>query len=169
VGAGTAFTILLPRAEQKAITAVTPALPAAARMNGTEIIVVVEDEPAVLRSTSRILRDAGYTVVEAANGMAAREVIARQPHVDLVLTDVMMPGMTGMQLAEILAVEQPQVKIMFMTGHADDRAIYEHAPRQVLFKPFRSADILGKIREVLGTGYAASPAASRQLHDSKGA
>jgi CheY-like chemotaxis protein len=151
VGAGTTFTIMLPRTREAAIAVMTPTLPIRTRVRGTETIVVVEDEPAVLRSTSRILRDAGYTVVEAINGVDARAVIAGQPKVDLVLTDVIMPKMGGPQLADYLAVDFPCLKILFMTGYANDPSITASTERHVLFKPFQSLDLLGKVREVLGT------------------
>ena len=121
------------------------------RAEGTETIIVVEDEPAVLRSTARILRDAGYTIVEAVNGMAARHAIASGSKIDLVLTDVMMPKMGGKELAEHLANDRPGLKILFMTGYSNDAAINESADRHVLFKPFRSSELLAKIREVLDT------------------
>lgn len=151
VGVGTTFTIMLPRTREAAVEIMKPAVLTGSRVRGTETIVVVEDEPAVLRSTSRILRDAGYTVVEAINGVDAREVIARQAKVDLVLTDVIMPKMGGTQLADRLAVDYPQLKILFMTGYANDPSITASTQRHVLFKPFQSLDLLGKIREVLGT------------------
>jgi two-component system, cell cycle sensor histidine kinase and response regulator CckA len=152
VGAGTTFTIMLPRAKETVVVALDPHSRSPARLKGIETIIVVEDEPAVLRSTARILRDAGYTVVEAVNGVAAREAIARQPNIDLVLTDVMMPKMGGRELAAQLAKDCPHLKILFMTGYSNDSAINESADRQVLFKPFRSLELLTKVREILGTG-----------------
>jgi signal transduction histidine kinase len=152
VDVGTTFTIMLPRAREAAVAIIEAPARGPMRIRGTETILVAEDEPAVLRSTSRILRDSGYTVIEAANGIEAREAIARQSKVDLVLTDVMMPKMSGIQLAEHLALHHPQAKILFMTGYSNDAAINEHGTRYVLFKPFLSLDLLGKVREVLGTG-----------------
>jgi two-component system cell cycle sensor histidine kinase/response regulator CckA len=151
VGAGTTFTIMLPRAKETVVTALGSQARKLAPLKGSETIVVVEDEPAVLRSTSRILRDAGYKVIEAVNGVAAREAIAREPKVDLVLTDVMMPKMGGKELAEHLVKDHPPLKILFMTGYSNDPAINESADRHVLFKPFRSSELLTKVREVLET------------------
>jgi two-component system, cell cycle sensor histidine kinase and response regulator CckA len=158
VGVGTTFTIMLPRARETAVIALDPQARRPARLKGTETIIVVEDEPAVLRSTARILRDAGYTIIEAVNGVAVRAAIAREPNVDLVLTDVMMPKMGGKELAEYLANDRPDLKILFMTGYSNDSAINESADRHVLFKPFRSLELLTKIREVLDTGKAVAAA-----------
>jgi signal transduction histidine kinase/DNA-binding response OmpR family regulator len=154
-GIGTTFTIMLPRTRETVAAVMKSTVLTGPRVRGTETIVVVEDEPAVLRSTSRILRDAGYTVVEAVNGVDAREVIARQTKVDLVLTDVIMPKMGGTQLAEHLVVDFPQLKILFMTGYANDPSLTASTERHVLFKPFQSLDLLGKIREVLSTAEVA--------------
>ncbi|MDB5602826.1 MAG: Blue-light-activated protein [Xanthobacteraceae bacterium] len=154
-GIGTTFTIMLPRTRETVAVVMKSTVLTGPRVRGTETIVVVEDEPAVLRSTSRILRDAGYTVVEAVNGVDAREVIARQTKVDLVLTDVIMPKMGGTQLAEHLVVDFPQLKILFMTGYANDPSLTASTERHVLFKPFQSLDLLGKIREVLSTAEVA--------------
>jgi two-component system, cell cycle sensor histidine kinase and response regulator CckA len=156
VGVGTTFTILLPRAHKAVVAVRESQARSGAGLKGTETIVMVEDDAAVLRSTSRILRDAGYTVLEAANGVAARAVIARQDKVDLVLTDVMMPIMGGTELAGHLAKDRPGLKIMFMTGYADELAINEGTERHVVFKPFLSSVLLGKVREVLGPGDAAA-------------
>jgi two-component system cell cycle sensor histidine kinase/response regulator CckA len=149
VGVGTTFTIMLPRAKETAVVTPDPQARKLAPLKGTETIVVVEDEPAVLRSTSRILRDAGYTVIETGNGVIAREAIAREPRIDLVLTDVMMPKMGGKDLVKHLAKDHPRLKVLFMTGYSNDPAINESADRHILFKPFRSLELLTKIREVL--------------------
>ena len=152
VGVGTTFTIMLPRAKETVVTTLDPKARKLAPLKGTETIVVVEDEPAVLRSTARILRDAGYAVIETGNGVIAREAIAGAQNVDLVLTDVMMPKMGGKELAEHLEHDHPLLKIVFMTGYSNDPAINESADRHVLFKPFRSSGLLTKIREVLDGG-----------------
>jgi two-component system, cell cycle sensor histidine kinase and response regulator CckA len=148
-GIGTTFTIMLPRARQAVDPIVVPPARSHVHLGGTETIMVVEDDPAVLRSTSLILRNAGYTVVEAVNGVEAREAIAGLSKVDLVLTDVMMPKMGGVQLAKHLAADHPLLKILFMTGYAEDPAFTVTGPRNILLKPFLTMDLLAKIREVL--------------------
>jgi two-component system cell cycle sensor histidine kinase/response regulator CckA len=151
VGADTTFTILLPRAREAVVAVRAAQGGRIANLKGSETIVVVEDDPAVLRSTLRILSDAGYTVLQATNGAQARDLIAAQEKVDLVLSDVMMPVMGGIALAKHLAVDRPRLKILFMTGYADELAINEGVERHVVFKPFLSSALLGKIRVVLDT------------------
>jgi two-component system, cell cycle sensor histidine kinase and response regulator CckA len=152
-GAGTMFTILLPRA-RRAVSDDAPPLDQRGQQKGAETILLVEDDLAVRRSTSRILRENGYSVVEAASGKDARDVIEHHRPIDFVVTDAMMPDGTGRELAEHLAVDYPRLKILFMTGQTDDHVINngfgkKNRYRRVLLKPFPPRKLLDTIREML--------------------
>ena len=101
-------------------------------------ILVVEDEPALLMVVSETLRDAGYVVWEAGDGEAALRIIKTHPDIDLLITDVKMPGMNGYQLADAGLALRPELKVMLMTGYAQDPVPKEIAQAgiRVLHKPF---------------------------------
>ncbi|HVR63030.1 MAG TPA: PAS domain S-box protein [Polyangia bacterium] len=150
---GTVFKVYFPRAH--AVTAaLPPAVPGPARPSGgRETILVIEDDVSLRRFTSRILRDLGYTVVEAARGEEALTFLHTNPqHVDLVLTDVIMPGVTGRALEARLLAAAPHLKIVFTSGYTDD-AIVHHGVldegTHFIQKPFTPAALGQKIRAVL--------------------
>jgi CheY-like chemotaxis protein len=156
-GQGTTFKIYLPR-ELSAKMTVTASRLAAIQTppTGTETILLVEDEEAVRDVTKRILREAGYTVLTAAT--ASDALLTCQAHrgkVHLLLTDVVMPQMSGRVLAERLLLARPEIKVIHMSGYADD-AILHHgtlAPgTHFIGKPFSAADLTKKVREVLDSG-----------------
>jgi CheY-like chemotaxis protein len=144
-GTGTTIEVVLPATEAPA-----PAEPkrdevvAAAALG--ETILVVEDEAAVRRLTSRILIREGYTVLEAANGQEAIQTWEAHPgEIDLLLTDVVMPGMSGKELAEELGIEP-----VFMSGYTDD-VMLRHGVEglRLVQKPFDAQTLLGSIRSAL--------------------
>jgi PAS domain S-box-containing protein len=154
-GQGAAFTIYLP-AVANAPPSRAPATPPAdayAVPAGTEVVLLVEDGAEVRRLTRQILEGCGYTVLEAARGADALDLCARhQGPIDLLLTDVVMPHMTGRELAERLALARPDLRVLFLSGYTDD-ACLRHGllggGRAFLSKPFSPAVLAGKVREVL--------------------
>jgi CheY-like chemotaxis protein len=113
----------------------------------------VEDEDAVRNIAARVLGAAGYTVLTAANGGEALLTCEAHPGlIHLVLTDVVMPKMSGKALVERLAVLRPGLKVLFMSGYTDN-AILHHGVldpgTQFIGKPFNAADLTQKVREVL--------------------
>jgi two-component system, cell cycle sensor histidine kinase and response regulator CckA len=149
-GIGTTFKIYLPRVDE-AVRHQRPAPSAAA--NGTETILLVEDESALRILATRILQGAGYTVLEAANGGAALLALEQYPgDVHLLMTDVVMPGMNGGELAARLATLRPRMKVLFSSGYADE-AILRHGVlddvRRFISKPYTAAQLRQKVREVL--------------------
>ena len=101
-------------------------------------VLVVEDESLLLMVVSETLRDAGYAVWEAGDGESALRIIKAEPEIDLLITDVRMPGMNGYQLVDAGLALRPELKVMLMTGYAQDpipRKISQ-AGIQVLHKPF---------------------------------
>jgi CheY-like chemotaxis protein len=127
--------------------------PAVVPSVGTETILLVEDNAGLRTLAMRVLKPAGYTVLEAATGEAALMVLERhEAPVHLLLSDVVMPGMSGRQLAERLAPTHPDLKVLFMSGYTSD-TIVRHGvlDSQVAFldKPFTAAALLRKVRDVL--------------------
>ncbi len=118
VGRGTSFTIYFPANEPVTGDAETAAeLP----VRGNETVLVAEDEPTVRRLVSRVLKRAGYRVLESGDGVEALEVVNREPgKIDLLLTDAVMPRMSGAELMVQLHREHPDIKVLFMSGYTRD-------------------------------------------------
>jgi two-component system cell cycle sensor histidine kinase/response regulator CckA len=150
-GVGTTFKIYLPTAEgapEKPTEAV-----ARKPVNGMETILLAEDEEAVRQITSRILAVFGYRVLEASSGEEAMRLAdTSRDKIHLLLTDVVMPGMSGRELADALRARDPDLKVLFQSGYTDD-AVVRHGVVQAevafLHKPFTPDALAQKIREVL--------------------
>jgi CheY-like chemotaxis protein len=101
-------------------------------------VLVVEDEPLLLMIVSETLRDAGYAVWEAGDGESALRIIEAKPDIDLLISDVKMPGLSGYQLVDASLTLRPDLKVLLMTGYAQEpipKRITQ-AGIQVLYKPF---------------------------------
>jgi len=148
---GTAFEIYLPRVNEP-LTDVPPR-PAAEMRSGSETVLVVEDEDAVRKLTCQALRKFGYDVLEAANGGEALLVCEQRAQpIPLIITDVVMPGMSGPQLVARLSELYPETKVLYMSGYTDTLAVREgllDGRRAFLQKPFTPADLRRRVREVL--------------------
>jgi PAS domain S-box-containing protein len=151
-GHGTTFKIYLPRCDAP-LEELPPAPDTREAASGTETVLVVEDEPEVRRLVEKLLRGKGYRVLTA--GSPADAVALAQAHatpIDLLLTDVIMPGMNGRELARVLAPERPQMRVLYMSGYAD-AAMNQHGilPPGTAFvsKPFTPDALARKVREVL--------------------
>jgi CheY-like chemotaxis protein len=150
-GAGSEFRLYFPCAEPLAECAAPP-LPALAR--GKETILVVEDEQLVRTLARSILERQGYRVVACANGAEALGVLADDGfvRVDLLLTDLVMPGMSGRELAERVVSTRPSVQVLFTSGYSEDVSLYGSvADREAHFlaKPYSVHDLSNRVREVL--------------------
>ena len=159
VGQGTRFRIFFPLVDAVAATAPPAAAPDPAR--GSEDILVVEDEAALLKAAQRILEAAGYQVIGAHNAQEAEAVMAgRETPVDLVLTDVIMPGASGPMLAERLRRRWPGIRILYMSGYPGDE-LGAHGildpDTALLQKPFTAQELLVAVRAALAA--PGSPAA----------
>ncbi len=122
-----------------------------------EQILVVEDDPAVREYTARTLRDLGYRVLEAEDAQGALTVVEARRDIDLMFTDVGLPGMNGRKLADEAAKRRPSLKILYTTGYAgsaldDDGSL--GSPAGVLQKPFNRETLALKVRSVLDESYA---------------
>jgi PAS domain S-box-containing protein len=159
-GRGTAMRVYLPRVDDPADPIehpgdVAPGDVAPGAVGGTETILVVEDEAPVRAVTRQLLERNGYTVMEAADGPAALALVDGEGggrHIDLLLTDVIMPGMSGRELANKLRALRPNLRVLFMSGYTDD-AVVRHGMLEpglaYLEKPFRPPTLLQKVRGVL--------------------
>ncbi len=152
-GCGTTFDLFLPREGTSRVVEVG----AVARKpnRGTETILLVEDEEAVRRLTQRILVAAGYHVVAAASGAEALKVSADHPgRIDLLLSDVVMPGMNGRELWERLRKLRSELKVLYMSGYTDDVLEDRGAigpDTHLVGKPFSSDVLLRQVRVTLGS------------------
>jgi signal transduction histidine kinase/ActR/RegA family two-component response regulator len=160
-GRGTTFRIYLPRVDATAPAADRSARPIAAA-GGTETILLVEDEEGVRELARDILRASGYTVIEARNGPEALLLCERhQGPLDLLLTDVVMPRMSGRELAERLAPLRPDLSVLYMSGYTDD-AVIRHgvlgAGTPFLQKPFTPSALVSRVRETLDLAAAPNSA-----------
>ena len=153
-GWGTRFNIYLPQTMDQPETPETLQLPDVS-LQGSETILLVEDEPSVRQLTCKILVENGYTVLTAADSQEALKLSERYAApIDLLLTDVVMPGgMSGRDLANHLTLQRPQTKTLFMSGYTDD-AIVHHGVLEpglaFLPKPFTSVGLARSVREALG-------------------
>ena len=113
-------------------------------------ILVVDDDELVLLSTSAVLDDLGYTVIEASSGMQALKIVADNPRIDVVLSDQVMPGMTGLQLAHAIAQIRPQLPLILATGYAE---LPGGVPVNIrrLAKPFKLSELVDAIGAVVAT------------------
>jgi two-component system, cell cycle sensor histidine kinase and response regulator CckA len=148
---GSTFTVVLP--SQPAPSRDESGATLHALPRGVETILVVEDEDAVRRIVRITLESTGYTVLEARSGAEALEITARHAgRIDLVLTDVVMPEMSGRELAERLAKDQPGIPILFVSGYTDD-AVVRHGLVEsavaFLQKPFSPIALAHRVRDVL--------------------
>jgi CheY-like chemotaxis protein len=155
VGQGTTFKIFLPGTEEKAGTLVRETAPSE-QLNGDETILVVEDEPGVREMAVKILKRYGYTLLSAPNGgeafMLAEKHAAR---IDLLMTDVVMPGMNGRELAERLVKLHPEMKVLYTSGYTENVIVHHGVIDKSLNfigKPYSPQALARKIREVLGPG-----------------
>ena len=159
-GAGSTFSVFLP----PAMSAERRSGPSRALTGaGDEQILLVEDEDAVRRVARRALEIHGYTVHEAPDGPSALQRIT-ECEVDMVLTDVMMPGMLGPALVRELRKDRPALPVLFMSGHTDEilRDGLLDPATPFLSKPFTPSELAQKVREVLDGAHPASPRSTPQ-------
>ena len=148
-GRGTTFTVYLPRHEGSGPVGVPPELP----RGGTETILLVEDEEQVRELARRVLERVGYTVLAASDARTATAIADRHPgHIHLLLTDMMLPELSGRELAARLGIHRPAIKLLYISGTSDG-SIARHRllepGTQFLEKPFSLDRLLRTVRKVL--------------------
>jgi CheY-like chemotaxis protein len=150
-GRGTSFKIYLPRVEAAAHE--NRHAPTVTSVHGTETILIVEDDAALRHMAGRLLRLSGYTVLAAGDGAEALAVLkGHVGPVSLVLTDMIMPGMSGRELATALEGLRPQMKVIFTSGYTDDVLLQNgqfDAGDHFIGKPYTAVALRHKVREVL--------------------
>ena len=151
-GQGTTFKIYLPALAEAAADAGRPA--AVPALGGKETVLVVEDQAEVRDYAVAALKAYGYRVIQAENAGAALLLCERERgRIHLVLTDVVMPNMSGRELADRLEKMRPGIKVLFMSGYTDD-VIAHHGVleegAEFIQKPFSPEELAGKVRAVLG-------------------
>jgi len=148
-GHGTAFRIFLPRVEASATTAA--ARPAGTPTRGSETILLVEDEDVVRRLAQRALEAAGYDVLESGDGAGALQLLATTLRtVSLIVTDIVMPGMSGPEVAARAAQLKPGIRVLFISGYTDvDMSGVHRLGWGLLHKPFTAAALTERVRAEL--------------------
>jgi PAS domain S-box-containing protein len=153
VGAGSTFRVYLPRQADPRAAAAPEVAATGLPDRGHETILLAEDEESVRRLTASLLERSGYRVIEAADGTAALDAAtAHDGPIDLLLTDVIMPGLNGRQLADRFATIHPRARVLFMSGYAGEALSAQgvlDSSVAFLAKPFVPAELARKVREVL--------------------
>jgi len=154
-GHGATFKIYLPRVDAP-VESATPPAPVERPPRGSETVLLAEDEPAVRAIAQQVLERQGYTVLAAPSGADALALAAQHgATIDLLLTDVVMPGMSGRDLADRLTAQRPGIRVLYISGYTDN-AIVRHGMLEpglaYLQKPFRPDALVRKVRDVLDEG-----------------
>jgi PAS domain S-box-containing protein len=147
-GQGTMVRMYLPRCLDEAPKPETPAVPPEVPCGHGERIMIVDDESSVRLSVSEMLGDLGYDVVAAEDGPSALALLEEAAPVDLLIADIGLPGMSGQQLAEAARLQWPGLKVLFITGYAENGASTIFSPEagmEVVTKPFTMSVLAGKI------------------------
>jgi two-component system cell cycle sensor histidine kinase/response regulator CckA len=152
VGRGTSFKVYFPRAEAAEMVIVEAPPPVARPRAGAETVLVVEDADGLRELTRRLLERQGYTVLRAANADEALQLFERSASIDVLLTDVVMPGASGPELNRRLVEQRPALKVIYMSGYTEETIVHHGVLNPgiaFLHKPFTSETLGRKIREVL--------------------
>jgi len=151
-GQGTSMKVYLPRVDAP-IEPITPPPPPSGSLRGSETILIVEDQEEVRNLTRRLLEARGYRVLVAASGAEALEVAAPSTErIDLLVTDVIMPRMSGREVALLLGPAQPHMKVLFVSGYPDESIVHHGVLDPgvaFLQKPFTAQTLAQKVRAVL--------------------
>jgi PAS domain S-box-containing protein len=152
IGDGTTVSIYLP-ASDGVPGEIAPPLPLSSiKHSKTATVLVVEDEPAVLAMLSEVFGEAGYQVLTGSNGVDAQDHLKADSPIDLLITDIGLPGMNGRQVAEIARNIFPRLPVLFMTGYAELAAVTDgflEPGMELIAKPFGIKDILTRVQQLL--------------------
>ncbi|WP_284943691.1 PAS domain-containing hybrid sensor histidine kinase/response regulator [Acidisoma cladoniae] len=152
VGQGTTVRLYLPRHHGASVQRPPQIVAKPIPKGSGETVLVVEDDPSVRLLVSEVLRELGYTSLEAADGQAALPVLTSNARLDLMVTDVGLPGLNGRQLAEIARQHRPKLKILFVTGYAEhalERGTFLGEGMEMVTKPFALDALASKIRDMI--------------------
>jgi CheY-like chemotaxis protein len=159
LGHGTTFKVFFPRTDRPQHISAIP--PTSTTLYGTETILVVEDDESVRGSVRAVLRRRGYTVLEASNGEEGLVICEQyRAQIHLLLTDVVMPRMTGQKLAERVVRLLPDIKILFMSGYTENTIVHQGVLNPgiaFLPKPITPEALARKVREQLDASALSAP------------
>jgi two-component system, cell cycle sensor histidine kinase and response regulator CckA len=150
-GEGTIFSVYLPAVSAR-VREPAASPPTIGLGRGSETVLLVEDEAVVRNLARRVLRDSGYRVIEARSGEEALRLAGEHPdRIDLLLTDVVMPGMNGRELADRLGEIRPGTRVVFMSGYTEDVILKRGVSGDLAFlaKPFTPPMLARSVREAL--------------------
>ncbi len=159
-GRGTTVKLYFPRDDDAGEAASPVAIPSAVPQGAGEVVLVVEDEPAVRMLVVEELHELGYATIEAATGLAAIPILESTQKIDLLVSDVGLPGMNGRQVAEIGRQHRPELPVLFMTGYAENAAVRSEflaAGMEMIAKPFALDELATRIRAILHPGRTPPP------------
>jgi CheY-like chemotaxis protein len=151
LGEGTSVKVFTPRALLTPVSQEMRSAPA--RLDGRVVrkasLLVVDDDPAVLKSTARMIDSLGYAAVPAQSGSEALRLMESGLELNLVLADFAMPEMTGLELAKAIRAKRPDVPVIIVTGYGDRDVLKEFDEARILQKPYREEDLLDQIAAAL--------------------
>jgi CheY-like chemotaxis protein len=150
-GLGTTIQLFLPR-HQGVVEQAPQVDDASAPAGSGEVVLVIEDDAAVRLLVMQVLEELGYRGIETADGRQAVPILESSRHIDLLISDVGLPGLNGRQLAEIARERRPDLPILFMTGYAKqaaDQATFLEGGMQIISKPFAIEQLGLRIGEIL--------------------
>jgi CheY-like chemotaxis protein len=152
-GEGTTVKLYLPRYRgEEEPDEIVVGLADAANTDRGEVVLVVEDEPVVRGLIVEVLGELGYQAIEAGDGIKGLEILRSKRRIDLLVTDIGLPGLNGRQMADGARVHRPDLKILFMTGYAENAALasgFLEPGMSMITKPFAMDVLAGRIREII--------------------
>ena len=153
LGQGSTFRIYLPRVEETVDAVAPPAKTAPVSAEGSETILLVEDEESVRQLVREVLQSKGYKVLEADRGdTALRIAAAHAGRIDLLISDIVLPGMAGQELGKQLLANNPVTKVLYLSGYTEEAVVHQgmlDAGAAFLQKPFMLQALARKVRDVL--------------------
>jgi CheY-like chemotaxis protein len=149
VGEGTSVKVYLPRAPDESFPAMSVATTRAHRGRKGAIILLIDDDSAVREVTSSMLKELGYIVLEVGSGGAALDMLEGQTNIDLVLLDLAMPGMSGVEVARQVQLKYPSLPTLFVTGYADKAMLRDVGDERIIKKPFVGDELTEKVNAAL--------------------
>ena len=154
-GKGTSVAVFLPRAATPAERPAAPQPVVAETRSGHAVVLIVDDDDAVRGTTADVLSGLGYMVIQAADGVEALDLLGTGSTIDLLLTDVVMPGMSGPDLARQARASYPSLPIIFISGYANPDGHDSELPGRLVRKPFRISDLRDQIEAAIKEARAA--------------
>jgi CheY-like chemotaxis protein len=154
VGKGTTVRVYLPRhVGEEGAESLPTQLTEAPRARAGETVLIVDDDPAIRMLITEVLEELGYAAVEAGDGNSGLKVLQSNARIDLLITDVGLPGgMNGRQIADAARVARPDLKVLFITGYAENAVMrngYLEPGMQIMIKPFTMEALAARIQDVI--------------------